>query len=207
MPKGKPLDPANPIARKKRGGKKAVAGGETPEISKADSAAQQVAGTSQPSVSPATSEPANVSVANNPSASGSPAFVEQGPVTLSSEEGHGKTNAGASSSIDQSFTSAPVSPSSSRGADAGEKGEGSSHVVTMAPAASDLDFAREPEQPSNGKHAFPKHGDKEQAFDIQAEIRKRAYELFVERGSVSGNEHEDWLRAEREVMSRYARTA
>jgi hypothetical protein len=39
--------------------------------------------------------------------------------------------------------------------------------------------------------------------DFEAEIRHRAYELYQERGCVSGHEREDWLIAEREVMSRY----
>src|SRR5882757_6189345 len=38
---------------------------------------------------------------------------------------------------------------------------------------------------------------------LEDEIRRRAYELYVQRGSVSGNEAEDWLTAEREVRQRY----
>jgi hypothetical protein len=38
---------------------------------------------------------------------------------------------------------------------------------------------------------------------LEDEIRRRAYEIFVERGSTSGNEAEDWLTAEREVRQRY----
>ena len=40
-------------------------------------------------------------------------------------------------------------------------------------------------------------------IDLEAQIRQRAYELYQERGGVSGNENEDWLRAEREVRARY----
>jgi hypothetical protein len=40
--------------------------------------------------------------------------------------------------------------------------------------------------------------------DVQAEIRRRAYELYQERGCVPGFEHEDWVVAEREVMARYS---
>lgn len=40
--------------------------------------------------------------------------------------------------------------------------------------------------------------------DFEAEIRRRAYELYQERGCVSGHEREDWLIAEREIMSRYS---
>jgi hypothetical protein len=38
--------------------------------------------------------------------------------------------------------------------------------------------------------------------DLEAKIRERAYQLYQERGSVPGFEHEDWLRAEREVLAR-----
>jgi hypothetical protein len=40
-------------------------------------------------------------------------------------------------------------------------------------------------------------------INLEEEIRRRAYEIFVERGSTPGNESEDWLTAEREVRSRY----
>jgi len=39
---------------------------------------------------------------------------------------------------------------------------------------------------------------------LEEQIRLRAYELFLERGSAPGNESEDWLVAEREVLSRAA---
>jgi len=38
---------------------------------------------------------------------------------------------------------------------------------------------------------------------LEDEIRRRAYEIFVERGSIPGSESEDWLTAEREVRRRY----
>jgi hypothetical protein len=37
--------------------------------------------------------------------------------------------------------------------------------------------------------------------DLAAQIRERAYQLYLERGSTPGNENEDWLRAEGEVLS------
>jgi hypothetical protein len=44
--------------------------------------------------------------------------------------------------------------------------------------------------------------------NLEEEIRRRAYELFKERGGEHGRHHEDWLRAEAEVRARYAnRTA
>jgi hypothetical protein len=37
---------------------------------------------------------------------------------------------------------------------------------------------------------------------MEEEIRRRAYEIYLERGCTPGNENEDWLVAEREVRSR-----
>ncbi len=44
--------------------------------------------------------------------------------------------------------------------------------------------------------------------NLEEEIRRRAYELFQERGGQHGRDNEDWLRAETEIRARYAnRTA
>jgi len=40
--------------------------------------------------------------------------------------------------------------------------------------------------------------------DLETEIRVRAYELYQERAGAPGNEHEDWLVAEKQVMSKRA---
>ena len=40
---------------------------------------------------------------------------------------------------------------------------------------------------------------------LEAQIRQRAYELYQERGCTPGQENEDWLRAEREVLARAKR--
>ncbi|HEX3320509.1 MAG TPA: DUF2934 domain-containing protein [Terriglobales bacterium] len=40
-------------------------------------------------------------------------------------------------------------------------------------------------------------------INLDEEIRKRAFELYEQRGSVAGYENEDWLTAEREVLARY----
>jgi hypothetical protein len=39
--------------------------------------------------------------------------------------------------------------------------------------------------------------------ELEAEIRRRAYELYERRGCTPGHEHEDWLVAEQEIVSRY----
>jgi hypothetical protein len=35
---------------------------------------------------------------------------------------------------------------------------------------------------------------------LQEKIRRRAYELYVQRGSQAGSELDDWLRAEAEIL-------
>jgi hypothetical protein len=40
---------------------------------------------------------------------------------------------------------------------------------------------------------------------VYEEIRRRAYELYEERGRQHGFHHDDWARAEREVLSRFER--
>jgi hypothetical protein len=40
-------------------------------------------------------------------------------------------------------------------------------------------------------------------INLESEIRRRAYELYEERGCTPGHEDEDWLVAEREVTARY----
>jgi hypothetical protein len=40
-------------------------------------------------------------------------------------------------------------------------------------------------------------------INLEDEIRRRAYELYLQRGTASGSEAEDWLTAEREVKQRY----
>ncbi|HEY1271753.1 MAG TPA: DUF2934 domain-containing protein [Terriglobales bacterium] len=44
-------------------------------------------------------------------------------------------------------------------------------------------------------------------INLEDEIRRRAYEIFEQRGSVPGDEREDWFRAEREIRTRYQHTA
>lgn len=43
-------------------------------------------------------------------------------------------------------------------------------------------------------------------IDLEDQIRRRAYELYEERGRTPGHENEDWLRAEREIRVGKARS-
>ena len=40
-----------------------------------------------------------------------------------------------------------------------------------------------------------------EAVPVEEQVRQRAYELYVTRGDESGSELEDWLQAEREILS------
>jgi len=44
-------------------------------------------------------------------------------------------------------------------------------------------------------------------INLEEEIRRRAYQIFEERGAAPGSENEDWLRAEREILGRYQQSA
>lgn len=44
---------------------------------------------------------------------------------------------------------------------------------------------------------------KEDLARLEEEIRRRAYQLFEERGRQHGHDQQDWLRAETEVRTRY----
>jgi Protein of unknown function (DUF2934) len=41
------------------------------------------------------------------------------------------------------------------------------------------------------------------AADLESAIRQRAYQIFLERRGAPGNPHEDWARAEREVLEAF----
>jgi len=58
-----------------------------------------------------------------------------------------------------------------------------------------------PEVPGNG------NGHHNATTGFESEIRTRAYELYAERGYANGNADDDWLRAEREVLSRHGKNA
>ena len=38
---------------------------------------------------------------------------------------------------------------------------------------------------------------------LEEEIRRRAYEIYLERQGSPGDEHQDWLNAEREIRARH----
>jgi len=48
----------------------------------------------------------------------------------------------------------------------------------------------------------PESKRKQLVADVEGEIRQRAYQLYEQRGFAPGNENEDWLMAEREILAR-----
>jgi hypothetical protein len=50
------------------------------------------------------------------------------------------------------------------------------------------------------------HQTTESTSEIQEQIRRRAYELYEQRGRDDGHELDDWLRAESEVTQQKAMT-
>ena len=71
----------------------------------------------------------------------------------------------------------------------------SSGTLEVPRPAADSKKARTKKTAAGNGNAIP--------INLEEEIRRRAYELYAERGFSSGHEHEDWLRAEREVKQRY----
>jgi Protein of unknown function (DUF2934) len=51
--------------------------------------------------------------------------------------------------------------------------------------------------------AIPEVKNNGASLDLEAEIRRRAYELYEERGCMPGHESEDWVVAEREIVARF----
>jgi hypothetical protein len=39
-----------------------------------------------------------------------------------------------------------------------------------------------------------------ETLPLEEHIRRRAYELYVDRGNQSGSEYDDWLQAEEEIL-------
>ena len=87
-------------------------------------------------------------------------------------------------------------------------------LESMAAAREELPAAQSstgdtqrPDRPTEdySRAALPTDETGERTTD-DAQIRARAYELYIERGVAQGDELGDWLRAEREVRSRSTST-
>jgi len=76
--------------------------------------------------------------------------------------------------------------------------------TTAAEVAAEVKIAPEPRKLGVVRSEPRKNGSPNLVpINLEDEIRRRAYELYQQRGTASGSEAEDWLTAEREVRLRY----
>ena len=63
-------------------------------------------------------------------------------------------------------------------------------------------------QAAQHRHSFltPKTSLPEPSQNIEEKIRRRAYDLYVQRGRDDGHDLDDWLRAEAEMTAKNAKT-
>jgi DUF2934 family protein len=70
-------------------------------------------------------------------------------------------------------------------------------VTTMEP----------PTEAATSTSSRRRNGNTSAAFDLEAAIRARAYELYEQRGRQDGQAQTDWFQAEAELRTRESRTA
>lgn len=76
--------------------------------------------------------------------------------------------------------------------------------TTAAEVAAEIKVAPEPRKLGVVRSEPRKNGSPNLVpINLDDEIRRRAYELYQQRGTASGSEAEDWLTAEREIKQRY----
>ena len=87
-------------------------------------------------------------------------------------------------------------------------------AATIQPAAVQVAAELGKDVPKNGKSVSVVPGNVVPSnlnLNIEEEIRRRAYELYLQRSASAGNgngdENQDWLIAEREILSRHDRLA
>jgi hypothetical protein len=104
-------------------------------------------------------------------------------------------NAG-SISQEQAISASPVNVPEVKAVAAETVPSMSAPETTLASETRKFEIKRsEPRKSEARKNVIP--------INLEDEIRRRAYELYQQRGPASGSEAEDWLTAEREVRQRY----
>jgi hypothetical protein len=77
-------------------------------------------------------------------------------------------------------------------------------ATTAEVAAAEVKKAPEPRKMEVVRSEPRKNGSPNLVpINLDDEIRRRAYELYQQRGTASGSEADDWLTAEREIKQRY----
>jgi hypothetical protein len=61
-----------------------------------------------------------------------------------------------------------------------------------------------PQNSSSNGNAGSNGNSRHSSVELESEIRRRAYELYADRGYTDGLHEQDWLEAERQVLSRNA---
>jgi hypothetical protein len=81
----------------------------------------------------------------------------------------------------------------------------SNNAASVTPAANSEPAATEAPRPEARKLGVVKSDSRTNIvpINLEDEVRRRAYELYQQRGCMAGYETQDWLTAEREVMQRY----
>jgi Protein of unknown function (DUF2934) len=100
-------------------------------------------------------------------------------------------------------THTPVSQAPAQQAKAQEKVQEKAQAVAPAaalPASKPEPIGTEPRKKLEVVKTEPR---RVVPINVEEEIRRRAYELYQQRGAKPGHEREDWLAAEREVKQRY----
>jgi hypothetical protein len=112
-----------------------------------------------------------------------------------------KTNTNASTNKDQTNPSTPASVPDVRGNVQGNvQAKGPAVAAETAPTRPEV---KEVAEPRKRLEVVKTESRRVVPINLEDEIRRRAYELYQQRGGRSGSEAEDWLSAEREVRQRY----
>jgi hypothetical protein len=112
-----------------------------------------------------------------------------------------KTNTNASTNKDQTNPSTPASVPDVQGNVQGNvQAKGPAVAAETAPTRPEV---KEVAEPRKRLEVVKTESRRVVPINLEDEIRRRAYELYQQRGGRSGSEAEDWLSAEREVRQRY----
>jgi len=107
----------------------------------------------------------------------------------------GKSNRSNPSPQEQPGNSSPASIPNVNAVAAGTTAAEVAAEVKIAPEPRKLGVVKTEPRKSGSPNLVP--------INLDDEIRRRAYELYQQRGTASGSEAEDWLTAEREIKQRY----
>jgi len=94
----------------------------------------------------------------------------------------------------------PSASSGSTGAQSFEQRSESTNSPASASSAQDASFAQ-PAERKNPSSSASSTSARHDADDRRQRVEQRAYELYLSRGGAHGSDWEDWLAAERELVT------